>query len=64
MSATLGQLRPEQLFAVAMFVFFLLRTPVEVDLTYQAQIGSVLFCMAWTYLRRLDSTTTHDAHQV
>lgn len=41
----------EQLFAIAVFIFLLLRTPIEVDLFFQFQIPTILFCMIWLYLR-------------
>jgi exopolysaccharide production protein ExoQ len=43
--------KPEQMFAIAFFLFLLLRTPIEVDLFFQFQIASVLFCVIWIYLR-------------
>jgi exopolysaccharide production protein ExoQ len=40
----------EQIFAMNIFIFFLLRSPIEVDLFFQFSIPSVLICMAWIYL--------------
>jgi exopolysaccharide production protein ExoQ len=42
----------EHMFAITIFIFFLLRLPIEVDLFFQFQIASVLICMAWVYLRQ------------
>jgi exopolysaccharide production protein ExoQ len=50
--AVLSSPRSEQLFAMTMFIFLLLRSPVEVDYTFQFQIASVLLCLQWIYLRR------------
>lgn len=40
-----------QLFAITVFMFLLLRTPLEVDLFFQFQIASILLCVIWIYLR-------------
>jgi exopolysaccharide production protein ExoQ len=40
----------EQIFAVATFAFLVLRMPLEVDLTWQFQISTVLFSLIWVYL--------------
>lgn len=42
----------EQLFAISLFIFLTLRTPIEVDLFFQFQLASILFCMIWVYLSR------------
>jgi exopolysaccharide production protein ExoQ len=47
----LNKPRAEQMFAAAIVIFFLLRTPIEVDLFFQFQIGSILVCSAWVYLK-------------
>jgi len=44
--------RPEQLFAVAGFMFLLLRTPIEVDLFFQFSVPTLMLCITWVYLRR------------
>jgi exopolysaccharide production protein ExoQ len=45
------QPRPEQVFAIGIFVFFFVRTTLEVDLLYQFQVPSILMCMVWAYMR-------------
>jgi exopolysaccharide production protein ExoQ len=45
-----GQPRREQLFAISVFTFMLLRSPIEVDSFYQFEIGSIMLCLAWIYL--------------
>jgi exopolysaccharide production protein ExoQ len=40
----------EQWFAINMLVFFLLRSPLEVDLFFAFNIPSVLICFVWVYL--------------
>jgi exopolysaccharide production protein ExoQ len=45
------QARPEQVFAIGIFVFFLMRTTFEVDLLWQFQVPSILMCMVWAYMR-------------
>ena len=42
---------PEQVFAIGIFVFFFMRTTLEVDLLWQFQVPSVLICMVWAYMR-------------
>jgi len=42
----------KHMFAISIFIFLLLRLPIEVDLLFQFQIASILICMAWIYLRR------------
>jgi exopolysaccharide production protein ExoQ len=54
----------EQWFAINMFTFFLLRSPIEVDLFFAFNIPSILICMVWVYLpplrfRRTLSTFEH-----
>lgn len=44
-------LTAEQLFAITLFVFLLLRMPLEVDLFSQFQLPSVMICVAWVYLK-------------
>jgi exopolysaccharide production protein ExoQ len=43
--------RAEQMFAISIVIFLLFRTPIEIDLFYQFQIGSILLCLAWVYLK-------------
>jgi exopolysaccharide production protein ExoQ len=54
MLAVLLSRRPssEQIFAMTIFMFFLLRMPLEVDLFFQFQLASVLICVIWIYMRR------------
>jgi len=49
-SAFITGLTAERLFAICIFVFLLLRTPVEVDILFQFNIGSMLICLVWVYL--------------
>jgi exopolysaccharide production protein ExoQ len=42
---------PEQVFAIGIFVFFFMRTTLEVDLLWQFQAPSILMCMVWAYVR-------------
>jgi exopolysaccharide production protein ExoQ len=44
------RLMPEQILAITLFIFLLLRTPLEVDLFFQFQLPSILFCLIWVYL--------------
>jgi exopolysaccharide production protein ExoQ len=46
-------LEVQRVFAICIFVFLLLRTPVEVDVFFQFNIGSVLLCVVWSYLTPL-----------
>ena len=39
-----------QFFAVGVFLFFLLRSPIEVDLFWPFQIPTVMLCLVWVYL--------------
>jgi len=41
----------EQMFAIAIFIFLLLRMPVEVDLFFPFQLASILLCLVWIYLQ-------------
>jgi exopolysaccharide production protein ExoQ len=41
----------DQMFAASLFVFLLLRTPLEVDLFFQFQIASILIGVVWVYLQ-------------
>jgi exopolysaccharide production protein ExoQ len=41
----------EQILAMTLFVFLLLRTPLEVDLFFQFQLPSILICLIWIYLK-------------
>ena len=43
---------PEHVFAMTIFIFLLLRTPIEIDLIFQFQIASILLCVIWIYLRQ------------
>jgi exopolysaccharide production protein ExoQ len=45
------QPRPEQVFAIGIFVFFFMRTTLEVDLLWQFQAPSIFMCMVWEYMR-------------
>ena len=46
----------QQIFAMTLFVFLLLRMPLEVDLFSQFQIASILICVIWIYLRPVGSS--------
>ena len=48
---------PESLFGVYVVVLMLLRSPIEVDLFWQFQIPTIVFCMAWIYLAAPASVT-------
>ena len=41
----------EKIYAMTLFVFLLLRMPLEVDLFFQFQIASILICLIWIYLQ-------------
>jgi exopolysaccharide production protein ExoQ len=41
----------EQIFAITLFLFLLLRTPLEVDLFFQFQLPTILLCLIWIYLK-------------
>jgi exopolysaccharide production protein ExoQ len=58
MIATLLSRRPsgEQIFAMTLFVFLLLRMPLEVDLFSQFQLASILMCLIWLYLQPRSSS--------
>jgi exopolysaccharide production protein ExoQ len=43
--------RPEQAFTLIMFTFYMLRTPVEMGLVGQFDIGMVMLCVLWIYLK-------------
>ena len=43
----------EQMFAIALFIFLLLRMPLEVDLFFPFQLSSILICVIWIYLESL-----------
>ncbi len=45
-----SRIAPESMFAIYVVVLMLLRSPIEVDLFWQFQIPSIVFCMAWIYL--------------
>ncbi len=47
---SLGHPNSQQLFALTLFLFLLLRMPIEVDLFYQFQIASILLCLIWIYI--------------
>jgi exopolysaccharide production protein ExoQ len=49
--------KPESLFAMAVFIYFLLRTPIEVELFYPFQLPTILICVSWIYLRESSPTT-------
>jgi exopolysaccharide production protein ExoQ len=42
----------ERIYAMTIFVFLLLRMPLEVDLFFQFQLASILICVIWIYLQR------------
>ena len=48
-------------FALGCFVFLLARSPLEVDLTFQFDLGTILFCLAWSYLRQANITQPKEA---
>jgi exopolysaccharide production protein ExoQ len=50
LSAFLTVLTIERTFAICIFVFILIRSPVEIDFFFQFWIGSVLICLVWIYL--------------
>jgi hypothetical protein len=39
------------MFAIAVFIFLFLRSPIEVDLFYQFTVPSLLICLIWIYLK-------------
>ena len=41
----------EKIYAMTLFVFLVLRMPLEVDLFFQFQIASILICLIWIYLQ-------------
>jgi exopolysaccharide production protein ExoQ len=41
----------EVLFAIAVFLLLLLRTPLEVEMFTQFELATILLCLAWSYLR-------------
>jgi exopolysaccharide production protein ExoQ len=41
----------EQMFAMTLFIFLLLRMPLEVDLFFPFQLSSILLCVVWIYLQ-------------
>lgn len=43
--------RTEQPFAFIMYIFFIVRSPVEVRMLGQFNIGMILFCIIWIYLK-------------
>jgi exopolysaccharide production protein ExoQ len=43
-------LKGEQWFAINMLIFFILRSPIEVDLFFPFNIPSVVICFVWVYL--------------
>jgi exopolysaccharide production protein ExoQ len=45
-----SRIGPEAIFAIYVVVLMLLRSPIEVDLFWQFQIPTIVFCMAWIYL--------------
>jgi exopolysaccharide production protein ExoQ len=45
-----SRIAPESMFAIYVVVLMLLRSPIEVDLFWQFQIPTIVFCMAWIYL--------------
>jgi exopolysaccharide production protein ExoQ len=45
-----SRMAPEAMFAIYVVVLMLLRSPIEVDLFWQFQIPTIVFCMAWIYL--------------
>jgi len=45
-----SRIAPESMFAIYVVVLMLLRSPIEVDLFWQFQIATIVFCMAWIYL--------------
>jgi exopolysaccharide production protein ExoQ len=47
-----GRPRREQLFAISVFTFMLLRSPIEVDSFFQFDFGSIMLCLTWIYLGR------------
>jgi exopolysaccharide production protein ExoQ len=53
--------RAEQMFAIAIVIYFLFRTPIEIDLFYQFNIASIFICLAWVYLKspRPQDAATH-----
>jgi exopolysaccharide production protein ExoQ len=44
-------LRSEQMFAICAFIFFLLRTPIEVDMFFQFEISTIIMCLIWIYIK-------------
>jgi len=48
---------PESMFAIYVVVLMLLRSPIEVDLFWQFQIPTIVFCMAWIYLAAAPART-------
>jgi exopolysaccharide production protein ExoQ len=50
--ASFNGLYEEQNFAVMIFMYFMLRTPLETALFSQFNIGTILFCVIWVYSKR------------
>jgi hypothetical protein len=46
-----GSPRHEQMFAISVFIFLLLRTPIEVDSFFQFDVSTLMTCLIWIYLR-------------
>jgi hypothetical protein len=49
-AVVLWPMSPEKMFAIYVFTLLLLRSPIEVDLFWQFQTPTIIFCMAWAYL--------------
>jgi exopolysaccharide production protein ExoQ len=48
---------PYQIFAISVFIFLFLRTPLEVDLLFPFQLPVILFSLCWVYLGRRRRST-------
>ena len=53
-----SRIAPESLFGIYVVVLMLLRSPIEVDLFWQFQIPTIVFCMAWIYLAAASARMT------
>jgi exopolysaccharide production protein ExoQ len=56
-SVLLSRTGAPQFFAVGVFLFFLLRSPIEVDLFWPFQIPTVMLSLVWVYLGLPDQRT-------
>jgi exopolysaccharide production protein ExoQ len=57
------EISPEKLFAIYLIILLLLRSPIEVDLFWQFQTPTIIFCMAWIYLGQPATSSRHQKIQ-